>query len=193
MNIDLTGYYNQYENLIAAGLASPNAIAFTGTVELSPAESFDTARAVAECGLHDQLGRSAETLARSFQPIWMPDFVVESARDRWLERQVSRHELEILDRSDVVRDHGFGKSFQTHLLVERVEPSKHESGRMARYVRDAGRLFLAKCGGTLGLWVLLALVFWWVDRLSRGYMTGRLRLIAIGVGLLLPSVAFLFV
>lgn len=169
----------------------PTAVAFTGTVELTPAEAFESAREQADTGMRMQLERAAQTLAS--QPFWLPDFVANAVRERWLDRQACLYEVEVVDRSDVIRDHGFGKSFQTHLLVANVEPSKSEQRRLSRSMRDAGYLFLAKCGGTVALWFLLALAFWWVDRLSRGYMSGRLRLLAVGAGLVIPGVAFLFV
>jgi len=49
------------------------------------------------------------------------------------------------------------------------------------------------CGGTVILWAALALLCGWLDRLTRGYMSGRLRLLFSGVGLGLPAIAFVFV
>lgn len=169
----------------------PSAVKFTGEVELTPADAFDSARACAEDGVRERLESEARALADAASPAWLPNFVAELEVRRWAEHELRHRSLEILDRRDVVRDHGFGKSFQTHLLVERYEPSARDRGGLQHRLRRAGQLFLAKCGGTLALWGALVVLFWWLDRLSRGYMSWRLRFAAIVVGLVVPGVAFL--
>ena len=58
-------------------------------------------------------------------------------------------------------------------------------------LRNLERSTIFKVGGMTVTWVFLALLLSWMDRLSRGYMTGRLRAIGVLGGLLMPAALFL--
>ncbi len=171
----------------------PNAVTYTGTVELTPAEAFTAAKTRAEELTRQRLRTYGAKAAEEVSPFWLPQFVRNQQIDRWVDRQLRREPPAVLDRDDVIRDHGFGKSFQTKLLVDSPEPSARALRRLSHRIDGAGELFLAKCGGTVVFWGVLALVFWWLDRLSRGYMSGRLFLLAASLGISVPGVAFLFI
>jgi hypothetical protein len=53
------------------------------------------------------------------------------------------------------------------------------------------RATVVKYGGIAVGWTALVVVLGWLDRLSRGYMTGRLRLVGVLGGLAVPTVLFL--
>ena len=91
-----------------------------------------------------------------------------------------------------VRDHGFGKSYQCSLLV------RTDSVRLARSERElqhdlrrvVGRAKAAACS-TVGAWFAIGLLVMWLDRLSRGYMTWRLRTYGALAGLAVPAACWL--
>ena len=89
------------------------------------------------------------------------------------------------------REHEFGSSFQTTLWVREDAVA---AGKVDREVRQALTQLrwrtLAMAGGTVVFWAVLALVLSWVDRLSRGYMTGRLGVVGVLLGSAVPAVAF---
>ena len=53
------------------------------------------------------------------------------------------------------------------------------------------RTTVVKYGGIAVGWTALAVLLGWIDRLSRGYMTWRLRLVGLLGGLAVPTVLFL--
>ena len=48
---------------------------------------------------------------------------------------------------------------------------------------------LLRGGAVAFAWATLALAVGWFDRLSRGYMTGRLRLLGVLLGVAVPAIA----
>ena len=70
-------------------------------------------------------------------------------------------------------------------MIERGEQ------RLRAELRKLERSTAVKAGGVAAGWVFLALLLSWLDRLSRGYMTGRLRTIGVLGGLLMPTALFL--
>ena len=63
--------------------------------------------------------------------------------------------------------------------------------RLRRAVPRAAETFAVKCAGVIGFWLVLGVVLGWIDRLSRGYMTWRLRAIGAIAGVSLPAVVLL--
>ncbi len=61
---------------------------------------------------------------------------------------------------------------------------RHEMKRLERVTA-------IKYGGIAASWVVLVVVLGWIDRLSRGYMTGRLRLVGLLGATAVPAIAFL--
>lgn len=171
----------------------PAAVRVVGSVELSPAEAFASARSEAATTFESEAVRTAFERAGDVVPFWMPNFIVERVVDRWQRQYVSGRCFEIVDREDVVRDHGFGPSFQTHLLVEPLPPSDRAVSRLRHRVHCATEALMVHGGGTLAFWAVLAIAFWWIDRLSRGYMSGRLLTLALALGVTVPSAAFFMI
>lgn len=172
--------------------ADVEATTVTGTVELSPNAAYRAALVAARDEHVRLLRQRGSEWLQEHKPIWLPPFAVDRALDEWLRRQQSRTEVRPLDRSDRVRDHGFGKSWQTTVTIAADARDVHRAeSDLRRALRSTKRSFLVTCGGTVLFWGLLSLLTMWFDRLTRGYMTWRLRVLAIAVGTALPSLAFL--
>ena len=171
----------------------PHAIVVSGTAELTPNEAFQTAIDRVQEANRERLRAQGTRIVAAQKPFWLPAFVTDRVLEDWLRRaERSGATPRVLAREDKVRDHGFGNSYQTWLLVE-PEPAGASpgDGRLMGALRQSSRLFVLKCGGTVLLWGFLALVGTWLDRLTRGYMTGRLRLIGWALGIAIPTIAFL--
>ena len=82
----------------------------------------------------------------------------------------------------IVRDHAFAKSYQGFLLLEEPDGAKDVSNSLGRRLSQATQGFIHRCGAIFALWGMLALGAFWLDRLTRGYMTARLTLLALGLG-----------
>lgn len=171
----------------------PNSCVVSGTPELSHKEAWAVAiqRAVSEQeGRIEQLGQAQ---ANSQSASWLPDFVRERVVRHWTGEQMRRHELKVLDRDILVRDHGFGRSFQAFLLLDKVDPqSATKSRSLTRRLQREQKRFVMKCGGTVGWWGILAIFVLWIDRLTRGYMTGRLYTVGAMLGLVAPILLVIF-
>ena len=163
----------------------------TGTPELQP----DLARQVAIDQAVDDFRESRRqrglAIARERAPHWLPDRVTDKVVQRWLSPQDLRATLEILDRDQRVRDHGFGQSYQASVLV-RANPKKCLEAEkvLAWEIDHAAKRLKQGLGLTIAGWVGLAFLVSWLDRLSRGYMTLRLWSLAAIVGLVFPAGLF---
>lgn len=177
----------------AAGFGgSVDAVAVAGTTELSAAESFAAARAAAIEHLRARWTERGERHLVDQRPFWLPEFLARQAVSRWLSRQSAESALRIVDRQDRVRDHEFGQSFQTTLWIgEDPRAVARGEGELRRELRVLQKRTLVTAAGTVGFWAVLGVVLSWLDRLSRGYMTGRLRLVGLLLGALVPPLAFL--
>ena len=170
----------------------PAATVVQGTAELDTAEAFESARAEAISRLRQRWEARAEKVVQEAAPAWLPAFVTERAVRDWMAHLEPDRALEVLDRADRERQHSFGPSYQTSLLVvEDPDLLRRAERRLGQQLARAQREFLTRAGGTLGLWAFLALGVFWLDRLSRGYMTGRLTLLATAIGAGVPVVLFL--
>ena len=76
-------------------------------------------------------------------------------------------------------------------LAEDRELVLHGECRLHVELRRLERTTAVKAGGVAAGWVFLAVLLGWLDRLSRGYMTTRLRVIGILGGVLMPAALFL--
>ena len=170
----------------------PAAHAVAGSIELTRSQAWDSAQRSAldeQRALLTDLGaRRAESLDSG----WLPSFLRQRVVEQWVAARALRVEPKVVDREIVVRDHEFGRSFQAYLLVDEassVEAIEADERGLRGMLARSERRFLAKCGGAVGLWGLVALMISWFDRLTRGYMTGRLysagALLATGVPILL--------
>ena len=163
-----------------------------GTVELSEQE----ADAAAWDQLLERVGGDVRTRAERViaggAPAWFPAFCRDQLVEGWMAGLDLRQCLRVTDRARQPRDHGsLGRSFRTTLTAEvDVRRLDHALASLQRKLRSASRGFLTNCAAVLGSWLCLAGLVAWLDRQSRGYMTGRLRLLAILAGVLVPCVVF---
>ncbi len=179
---------------VTAGPAqtSMDAVAIRGATELTPFAALGSARAAAGAHCHDLWRQRGERIAQELRPAWVPAAVCDRAVERFLCAQHPLDMLKIVDRDDHEREHEFGTSWQTTLWVaedpKAVEVSERRLRAALVQLREQALMFLL---GTSCWWGLLAFLVGWVDRLSRGYMTARLSMIGVALGLSIPSIAFL--
>lgn len=168
------------------------AVAVRGDTELSPAKALASAEERVDEHVRTVWKQRAERAAERHRPFWMPEMLTENAVDRWLadlpvERLVAR-----VDREDKERVHEFGNSYQTTLwIAEKPALVQRGEQRLRAELHRLERTTAVKAGGVAAGWVVLALLLAWIDRLSRGYMTGRLRAIGVLGGVLVPAAMFL--
>lgn len=167
-------------------------VAVEGAPELSPMEAVASARERAVDGLRRRWEERARDLAEDARPFWMPGFFADRAVRRWLADLEPSRGLVVHDRRDEHRLHGWGESWQTTLVVSEDDRYRQRAERTLRWrLRGAEERLLWTGGGTIAFWGLLTLVLGWLDRLSRGYMSGRLTLLGVGLGTVVPAIAFL--
>jgi hypothetical protein len=171
---------------------APEALRVEGTLELSRGEAEAAAWDAARRACATRMLARGNEIAAQLAPFWLPDVVVRKEVEEWTRKQERAHASEIVHRETRVRRYSYGEAFQTTLwLADDTKVSRDAEGRLERQIREAGELLLAKAGGIAVFWGLLAFVCSWFDRLTRGYMTWRLRLIAAGLGLSVPTLVLL--
>lgn len=168
-----------------------DAIAVTGTPELDSAAAYRSAFAQAEAKVRATEHERAQQIGAEWRPFWLPMVFVDQAVARWLQARQPAAALTVVDRTDQRREHEFGSSFQTTLWVRESPQAMAQGEReLRRQLAQVRVRTLAVAGGTVVYWALLGLGLGWIDRLSRGYMTGRLRLLGFLLGSAVPAVAF---
>ncbi|MBL8728815.1 MAG: hypothetical protein JNM25_10320 [Planctomycetes bacterium] len=169
-----------------------DAVAVRGDTELSPAEAFASARRRAEDHVREQWAERAAHALDLRRPFWLPQVLADRAVQTWLADLPVDECLRLVDREDRERTHEFGNSYQTTLWVAEEPRSVKQGERELRQrLRDLERATAVKFGGIAAAWTLLVAAIAWLDRLSRGYMTGTLRLLGLLVGGALPVFLFL--
>lgn len=169
-----------------------DAVSVQGAPELTRTAAVESARAEVDVVLRARWQQRAERLVGENRPFWMPRVLVEREVARWLGRTAVDRQVQIVDREDRVREHEFGRSYQTTLWIEEQAGDVLASRRgLQRLLERAADRLLLGAGGTVLFWALLIVVIGWLDRLSRGYMTGRLYTIGFSVGAVVPSLALL--
>ena len=172
--------------------AQPNAYTVAGTPELARKDAWDVAERHALEDHHGKLRDLAETQVEAGSSGWLPGFVRDRVVTDWTREQMRRVQPKVLDRDMIVRDHGFGRSYQAFLLIDEIATGQlQRRGGLARRLKAEEERFVMKSGAMVGLWGLLALFVMWIDRLTRGYMTKRLY--ALGTLLALAGPALLVV
>lgn len=166
----------------------PQALVVRGTVELTPAEADAAALAAGNELIARGVDEAAAEVIATRAPRWWPSFVEQRVISRWRERVLGADFIAIVDRHREVHDHGgLGRSFRTNLLLDADETRVGAAlTRLRRDIPRATRELMLRCGGVIGFWAVLALAYSWLDRLTRGYMTGRLRVLGAAFGLLVP-------
>ena len=172
--------------------AHVDAVVVSGTPELNPKAALDAAMREAHDGARARLAEHGAEVIRARAPFWLPAFVSDPVLRRWVDARSPAAMLQVLDQEQRVRDHGFGNSYQAFLLV-REDSQQTTSGdrQLGSELQRAQKLFLGKCAGVAVGWALLGLIFSWLDRLSRGYMTMRLFAIGGAVATIVPAFLFL--
>lgn len=165
-----------------------------GRVELTAPAADEAARTRLDEQLREQIVRRGEALLTQRRPFWLPESLARRALGHWVGRVDPLSTVEVVDSIRHQHDHGGYRSFRTELVV-RPDPDRTE--RLVRgYARVLDRTavrFGAVVGGSVVWWGLCAFLWFWFDRVSRGYMTGRLCLVFVGMGLTAPGIALLFV
>lgn len=173
-------------------VALAQAVAVRGDAELSPAEAFASARRKAEDYLREQWLSRADRTCAVERPFWVPEPLMTRTVQRWIGDLPLERSLRLVDREDRERTHEFGNSYQTTLWIAEEPRLLEQSERALRHqLRQLERTTAMKYGGIAGGWVLLGVLLGWIDRLSRGYMTGRLRCVGALGAIAIPAVAFL--
>jgi hypothetical protein len=123
----------------------------------------------------------------------MPEFLQDRVIERWIGDRLQKEEERLLDKELVVRDHGFAQSYQAFLLVDRprAEDDSAPLRRLRQKMISMESAVIEKGLASVGLWGVLALIVFWLDRLTRGYMTGRLYTLGVLVGVAVPTVLLL--
>jgi hypothetical protein len=168
------------------------AVPVRGEPELTQAEAHASARRKADELVRARLAERAERAVNRAVPFWVPAPFAERTVDRWVDEAGNSSAFAILDQEVQRREHEFGSSFQTTLWIGE-EPRQIEQAerRLQQRLRSLERATAVRYGGTVAIWLLLAVTVGWLDRMSRGYMTGRLRAIGLFAGVAIPAVFFL--
>ena len=169
-----------------------SAVAVRGDAELTPAAALASAQLRVDEHVRTVWQERAERTVGRLRPFWLPALLTEGAVERWIADLPVRRVVRLVDREDRERMHEFGNSYQTTLWIAE-DPRAVQQGeqRLRAELRRLERSTVARCGGVAAGWVALALVLGWLDRLSRGYMTGRLLVIGLLAGASMPTLAFL--
>lgn len=168
------------------------AVAVKGDTELSPADALASAQLRVDEHVRALWEERAKRAASRQSPFWMPQMLTDNTVRRWLGDLPVHRLVKQVDRDDRERIHEFGNSYQTTLwIAEDQDMVKRGQVRLAAELNRLERTTAVKAGGIAAGWVFLALLLGWLDRLSRGYMTGRLRAIGVLGGLLMPAALFL--
>lgn len=169
-----------------------HAVAVRGDTELSPAAAYASARTRVADHVRTVWQERAESAVVRQRPFWLPEAIADAAVQRWLATLPTDQLVRTVDREDREREHEFGTSVQTTLWVAE-EP--HAVARSERALQNllarVERRTAGKFGITALAWVVLVVLLGWVDRLSRGYMTGRLTLAGLLAAVATPAVLFL--
>lgn len=167
------------------------AVAVRGEAELSPAAAYASAQAKVEEHVRTLWRERAERAVERQRPFWLPQLFADEATRRWLADLSWPQLVQVVDREDRQREHEFGSSWQTTLWVAE-DPRQLQRGeqRLRGELHRLERITAIKYGGVAAGWVALVVILAWIDRLSRGYMTGRLRFAGLLAAVAMPTLAF---
>lgn len=172
--------------------ADSAAVAVRGDAELTPAAALASAEARVDEHVRSVWQERADRAVARQRPFWLPEVLVQEPVRRWLSDLPVAQLVRRVDREDRERTHEFGNSYQTTLWIAEEPRAVQRGERSLRAeLRRLERNTAVKYGGIAAGWVALAILLAWIDRLSRGYMTGRLRTIGVLAALAMPAAAFL--
>lgn len=169
-----------------------SAVAVRGETELSPAAAYASARSKVVDHVRSLWQNRAATAVAQQRPFWLPQPLVDGAMRRWLSNLPLEQLARTVDREDREREHEFGTSFQTTLwVVEDPRGVQRGEQSLRSALQRLERTTVCQYGGIAVGWTGLVVLLGWLDRLSRGYMTGRLRCVGLLAGLAVPALVFL--
>ncbi|MSR37570.1 MAG: hypothetical protein EXS02_01850 [Planctomycetes bacterium] len=168
-----------------------DAVAVIGTPELDVASAFQAAQQQVHAQMQERWLMRAKPLIAEMSPFWVPTMLAEKTILQWGQSEQAMTGMCVVDREDRRREHEFGSSFQTTLWVreEPLQITKGE-GQLRSALSRLNHRLLMTSGGTVVFWAMLAMGIGWLDRLSRGYMTGRLQMAGLLLGSTIPALAF---
>lgn len=170
-----------------AGGGDSRVLAVDGPVELSPAHAMRSA----EGAMRDAILERFAASWRAERAFWVPAKRFEHALDRNLRHFVSRsasvarRPVEAIETSLGM---GYRQRYELSLAGRSARSLSNIGYRIARSLNEE---FAVRWGAMGGLWVLLFLIGFGLDRATRGWITGRIALATTGLGglvtwLLLP-------
>ena len=169
---------------------APDAVAIRGAAGLTAAEALAAAREQVGEHLRTAWRQRADRIAAAAAPAWQPQPCVDAVVARWLQELPIDRLSRVVDRDDRIRDHGFGTSHQTTLwIAEAPEHVRAGEASLRTALAGARRTALARSGAVAIGWTALGIGAAWFDRLTRGYMSGRLRLAAAALAALVLAAA----
>lgn len=173
-------------------ISMASTVAVRGDTELSSADALASAELRVDEHIRSLWEERAKRAAARQSPFWMPQVLTDKTLRRWLGDLPVQRLIKQVDRDEKERVHEFGNSYQTTLwITEDQEMVERGERRLRAELHRLECSTAVKAGGVATGWVFLALLFGWLDRLSRGYMTGRLGAIGVLGGLLVPIALFL--
>ena len=146
-----------------------------GKTELSTVEALRSAEAEA-----------VRVVLAEFGPIWkrrasmlVPEARVDKALERWLESTLPR--MNFLKRMPVEEhETTAGLAYRQGFELDLAGPERHRLMRRGRHqVTRVNERFYVRYGGIAALLVFVLFGASRLDRMSQGWMTGRIRLIAL--------------
>lgn len=168
------------------------AVAVRGDTELTAAAAYASARTRVADHVRTVWQERAATAVGRQRPFWLPEAIADVAVQRWIATLPTEQLVRTVDREDREREHEFGTSIQTTLWVAENPLAVARSERaLQSLLSRLERRTAGKFGITALAWVGLVVLIGWLDRLSRGYMTGRLTLAGLLAAVATPAVLFL--
>jgi hypothetical protein len=179
-------------HLLPQDPAATLAVAVRGEAELTPAAALASARHKVDDHVRALWQERAQRAVGAARPFWVPEALSEQAVRRWLAALPVERLAVCVDREDKEREHEFGRSYQTTIWVaEDTRSAQRSEQGLRQELRQLERRTAVKYGGIAAGWIGLFVLLGWIDRLSRGYMTGRLRLVGLLGAAAVPAFAFL--
>ena len=163
-----------------------------GPVELTRVEAFRAADRLALDHWKCTQMSSARRWVADAAPAWLPSALAERAIRRWV---VSEQSTDVVrDRRVIEHEHGFGPSYHVEILLDAEalgHLDRHATRSLERELRRTERRTAFLGGIVFVVWLLAAVASSWLDRLSRGYMRHRLRVLFGGAAVAVTALAFI--
>ncbi len=167
-------------------------LVITGSPELSREAARASARSHAKAQLNSNLQVAAVNYLQHNPQGYLPESRVSAVLEQWCWQETQQWQPTILKAQMEVRDHRFGQSYQEELLLKGIEAELPAAlARLQGQMASARYWFFGKWGAVLMGLTATGVLGFWLDRMTRGYMTGRLALLFSGLAMAGSSIAFL--